>query len=102
MTTFRFLFVYSITVFIAAPLEAAESSGYLVCVSNERDGTVTVIDGPTQSKLASIPVGKRPRGIHAAPDGRTLFVAVSGTPISGPPALDKNGNPILKKGSEDD
>jgi YVTN family beta-propeller protein len=57
---------------------------FLVCVSNERSGDVTIIDGSSQQVLATIPVGKRPRGIHASPDGKTLFVAVSGSPISGP------------------
>jgi YVTN family beta-propeller protein len=56
-----------------------------ICVSNERSGTVTVIDGATRSTLATIRLGKRPRGIHAAPDGRTLYVALSGSPIAGPP-----------------
>src|SRR5437870_1319072 len=79
-----------------------QPGGLLVCVSNERGGTVTLIDGSSQQLVATVPVGKRPRGIHASPDGKTLFVAVSGTPISGPPALDKNGNPILKKGGDDD
>src|SRR3954454_3675212 len=81
---------------------ANSSASYLVCVSNERGGTVTLVDGASQEIVSTIPVGKRPRGIHASPDGRTLFVAVSGTPISGPPALDKSGNPILKKGGDDD
>jgi YVTN family beta-propeller protein len=82
--------------------EGPASENYLVCVSNERGGTVTILDSRSQENIATIPVGKRPRGIHASPDGKTLFVAVSGTPISGPPALDKNGNPIFKKGGDDD
>jgi YVTN family beta-propeller protein len=71
----------SLTAFAAL---AAEPSGFLVCVSNERSDDVTLINGSTQQVLATIPVGKRPRGIHASPDGKTLFVAVSGSPISGP------------------
>ena len=39
-------------------------------------GDVTLIDGATQQVVATIPVGKRPRGIHASPDGRTLYVAL--------------------------
>jgi hypothetical protein len=38
----------------------------------------------------------------ASPDGKTIYVALSGTPISGPPQLDANGNPILHKGGDDD
>lgn len=68
----------------ASAVVAAEPSGFLVCVSNERSDDVTIIDGSSQQVLATIPVGKRPRGIHASSDGKTLFVAVSGSPISGP------------------
>src|SRR6185312_11137039 len=70
--------------FAALTTFAAEPSDYLVCVSNERSDDITIIDGASQKVLATIPVGKRPRGIHAAPDGKTLFVALSGSPISGP------------------
>ncbi len=51
---------------------------------------------------ATIPVGKRPRGIHASPDGKTVYVALSGTPIAAPPQLDAKGNPIFQKGKDDD
>src|SRR3978361_1763172 len=81
---------------------SAEQAGYLICVSNEKGGEITLIDGTTRQVVATIPVGKRPRGIHASPDGRTLYVALSGRPIEGPPQLDANGNPILHKGDDDD
>jgi len=80
----------------------AQPSAYEIFVSNERSGDVTVIDGTTLQPVATIPIGKRPRGIHASPDGRTIYVAVSGTPISAPPALDAHGNPIFLKGHDDD
>src|SRR5436190_15037139 len=75
---------------------------YHVYVTNEKGGDVTVIDGATREVVATIPVGKRPRGIRVSPDGKTLLVAVSGTPISAPPQLDAKGNPIFKKGKDDD
>ncbi|MGC1519899.1 MAG: beta-propeller fold lactonase family protein [Steroidobacteraceae bacterium] len=75
---------------------------YLVYVSNERSGDVTIIDGVGRQVLATIPVGKRPRGIHASPDGRTVYVALSGTPIAAPPQLDAKGNPIFQRGKDDD
>ena len=81
---------------------AATSSAYLIFVSNEKSGDVTVINGSTFKVQATIPVGKRPRGIHASPDGKTVYVALSGTPIEGPPQLDAQGNPILKKRKDDD
>lgn len=75
---------------------------YTICVSNERSGDITVIDGSDWNVVATIAAGKRPRGIIASPDGQTVYVALSGTPISGPPALDAQGNPILHKGGDDD
>jgi YVTN family beta-propeller protein len=75
---------------------------YQIFVSNERSGTVTVIDGSDFHIIATIPVGKRPRGIHASPDGRRVYVALSGTPIEAPPQLDSHGNPIFKRGGDDD
>src|SRR4029077_15530905 len=38
----------------------------------------------TNEVIATIPLGKRPRGIHASPDGKTIYVALSGSPIAGP------------------
>jgi YVTN family beta-propeller protein len=86
----------------ALPPMARAAGSFLVCVSNERGGDVTLIDGATRQVIASIPVGKRPRGLHPSPDGKLLYVALSGSPISGPPQLDAQGNPILKKGDDDD
>jgi YVTN family beta-propeller protein len=85
----------------ALPREASAAS-YQIVVSNERSNDVTVINGADYSVLATIPVGKRPRGIHASPDGKLVYVALSGTPISAPPQLDAHGNPIFKRGGDDD
>jgi YVTN family beta-propeller protein len=77
---------------------------YQIYISNERSGDVTVIGSADLKVIATIPVGKRPRGIHASPDGKTVFVALSGTPIEAPPPLDANGNPVFtrRKSSDDD
>ncbi len=56
-----------------------------VYVSNERSGDLGVIDGATHRWIGSVRLGKRPRGLHASRDGRWLYVALSGSPISGPP-----------------
>ena len=77
---------------------AAAAQNYQVWVSNEKSGDVTIIDGGTMKVVGTMPVGKRPRGIHASPDGRTVYVALSGTPIEAPPQLDAAGNPIFTKG----
>ena len=34
--------------------------------------------------MPPFPLGKRPRGIHASPDHKTIYVALSGSPIAGP------------------
>jgi len=80
----------------------ASAASYQLVVSNERSNDVTVISGANYSVLATIPVGKRPRGIHGSPDGKLVYVALSGTPIAAPPQLDAHGNPIFKRGGDDD
>ena len=62
----------------------AESNGPRVYVTDEVAGGLTVIDTGTAKAVATIKLGKRPRGIHASPDRKTLYIALSGTPISGP------------------
>jgi YVTN family beta-propeller protein len=54
-------------------------------VSNEDDGTVTVIDTQRLAAIATIAVGKRPRGLVLSHDGASLYVAVSGQPKCPPP-----------------
>jgi YVTN family beta-propeller protein len=84
------------------PLTVQAGQNYQIYVSNEKSGDVTVINGGDNRVLGTIPVGKRPRGIHASPDGKTVYVALSGTPIAAPPQLDAKGNPIFQKGKDDD
>jgi YVTN family beta-propeller protein len=81
-----------------------QAATYHVYVTNERSGDVTVINGSDFSVAATIPVGKRPRGIHVSPDGKHVYIALSGTPIEAPPQIDAHGNPIFdkKKGGDDD
>jgi YVTN family beta-propeller protein len=62
----------------------AESSAFRIYVSNEVSGDMTIIDSATSNVIATVPLGKRPRGIHASPDRKTIFVAMSGSPIAGP------------------
>src|SRR5205809_2047131 len=89
------LFVFYILI-ASATIARAGSPSYLVFVSNERSGDVTVIDGATDSVAGSFPVGKRPRGIHATPDGRRVFVTLSGSPRMAP-GLDENRAPADKR-----
>jgi len=73
----------------------AEAQNYFVYVSNERSGDVTVIDGTTDAVVATFKVGKRPRGIHATPDGQRVFVTLSGSPRMAP-GVDENRAPADK------
>jgi len=58
-------------------------------VSNEDDGTVTVIDADRGVAIVTIAVGRRPRGLALSPDGKLLYVAVSGLPKCPPPITDE-------------
>jgi YVTN family beta-propeller protein len=85
-----------------SPLTGQAGQNYQIYVSDEKSGDVTVINGSDNQVLGTIPVGKRPRGIHASPDGKTVYVALTGTPIAAPPQLDAKGNPIFQKTKDDD
>src|SRR5271163_2103240 len=64
-----------------APAETSEPRIY---VTNEVSGDLSVIDSGNYNLLANVPLGKRPRGIHPSPDHKTIYVALSGSPIAGP------------------
>jgi len=80
----------------------SRAGGYQIFVSNEKSDNVTVINGSDFTVTATIPVGKRPRGLQSSPDGKTVYVALSGTPVKAPPQLDAKGNPIFTSGKKDD
>jgi YVTN family beta-propeller protein len=61
----------------------AAEVGYYVYVTNEDTGDLTVIDGLSNLTLATVTVGKRPRGVQVSPDGKTVYVALSGSPRAG-------------------
>jgi YVTN family beta-propeller protein len=72
--------------------EVKSPSSYRVYVTNERSGDLSVIDGESYEVVATIPLGKRPRGIHASPDRQFIYVALSGSPIA-PPGVDESTLP---------
>lgn len=74
-------------------------SGYRVFVTNETTGDLSIIDGSTLEVIATIPLGKRPRGIHASPDGKTIYVALSGSPQA-PPGVDESTLPPPDKSAD--
>jgi YVTN family beta-propeller protein len=55
-----------------------------VYVTNETGGDLSIIDTSTNAVVATIMLGKRPRGIVASPDRTLLYVALSGSAIGGP------------------
>lgn len=62
----------------------AGQHGPLLFVSNEIEGTVSVIDTAAREVVNTIQVGKRPRGIRSNEEGSKVFVALSGSPMGGP------------------
>ena len=56
-------------------------SAYRIYVTNESSGDLSVIDAANHEVVATLPLGKRPRGIHASPDRRTIYVALSGSSL---------------------
>jgi|SRR5882672_1732399 len=68
------------------PIGACAERAY---VSNEDGETVTVIDAAKSEAVATIAVGKRPRGLKLNKDGSRLYVAVSGLPKCPPSVPDE-------------
>ena len=58
-------------------LYSPQNTSELVFITNERDGTISIVDAARDTVIGQITVGGRPRGIRVSPDQRTLFVAVS-------------------------
>jgi YVTN family beta-propeller protein len=77
----------------------ATPGAYNVYVTNEQSGDLTVIDGATNAVTATIPLGKRPRGVRVSPDGRTLYIALSGSPVAGP-GVDESKLPPADKSAD--
>jgi YVTN family beta-propeller protein len=63
---------------------AVEGSAGQLFVTNEQSGDLSVIDLATERVVATVPLGKRPRGLTLSPDRSLLYVALSGSPIAGP------------------
>ena len=80
---------------------AAPPAGDLAYVTNEDSQELTVIDTRTDSAVASIPVGTRPRGVRIAPDGKTVFVALSGSPKCPPTMSDEECEKLTTDKSKD-
>jgi YVTN family beta-propeller protein len=62
----------------------SEGAQYAVYVSCEISGDLSVVDPAVATVVSKVHLGKRPRGIHASPDGRFLYIALSGSPPDAP------------------
>ena len=78
---------------------AQSASSYRIYVTNELSGDLSIIDGQTRGVIATVPLGKRPRGLQASPDGKRLYIALSGSPIAGP-GVDESTLPPADKSAD--
>ena len=61
----------------------------LVYVTNEDDGTISIISPLTQRVIGEIDVGTRPRGVEVDASGEFVYVALSGSPKCPPTMPDE-------------
>jgi YVTN family beta-propeller protein len=80
---------------------AAASPGYLAYVTNEDSNELTIIDTGSDSVVATVAVGTRPRGVKVTPDGKTVFVALSGSPKCPPTMPDEECEKLKVDKSKD-
>jgi len=74
-------------------------SGPRAYVTNENSGDLTIIDAGARQVVGRVALGKRPRGIVASPDGRLLYIALSGSPVGGP-GVDESSLPPADKAAD--
>src|SRR5438477_5473684 len=89
-----------LTLPLLALLSACGPSGpaYRVYISNEGSGDLSIID-PSKMEAQTVPIGKRARGIHPSPDGKLIYVALSGSPFA-PPGVDESTLPPPDKSAD--
>jgi len=75
-----FLMIVATRLAIAGPV----SSGRHIWVSAEDAGEVVAIDPAQGEAVIRVKVGRRPRGVKLSPDGKLLYVTVTGTPKPDP------------------
>lgn len=91
----------------AAPADGAAATptgtpgGEVAYVSNEGSGEISIIDVATDSVVGTIAVGTRPRGVRVTPDGRLVYVALSGSPRCPPTMPDEECERMTADKSKD-
>src|SRR5438309_10200924 len=88
-----------ISLLLAACGSKPPGSSYRVYVTNEASGDLTIIDPVKMEALATVPLGKRARGLHPTGDNKLLFVALSGSPLA-PPGIDESTLPPPDKSAD--
>jgi YVTN family beta-propeller protein len=68
-------------------------------VTNEMSGDLSIIDFDGRRTIGRVALGRRPRGIVASPDGRLLYIALSGSPVGGP-GVDESTLPPADKAAD--
>jgi YVTN family beta-propeller protein len=53
---------------------AVDPGSHTVYVTNDDDGTMSVIDASTRTVTATVPVGKHPGGVAVDPGTHTVYV----------------------------
>jgi YVTN family beta-propeller protein len=77
------------------------AAGELAYVTNEDSQELSVIDTRSDSVVATIPVGTRPRGVRVSKDGKTVYVALSGSPKCPPTMSDEECEKLKADKSKD-
>src|SRR6476660_4894478 len=95
-TSYLILYVTALTTLVGCS-EAPRKN--VLYVTNERAGTLTMIDVDRQEAFGTITLGKRPRGIVANKEKTRVYVALSGSPIAGP-GVDESTLPPPDKGAD--
>lgn len=86
LPTLRASWLLTGVLLLGAPLCAQAGRAY---ITNEDGESVSVLDTDKAEVVATVNVGKRPRGMKLSRDGRQLFVAVSGLPKCPPSVPDE-------------
>ncbi|MEZ5355474.1 MAG: beta-propeller fold lactonase family protein [Bryobacteraceae bacterium] len=82
-----------------APEAEKPRGDHRIYVTNEASGELSVIDSAGYEVVKTLPLGKRPRGIRPSPDGKLIYVALSGSPFA-PPGVDESTLPPPDRGAD--
>src|ERR687898_445125 len=82
-------------------ISGGPTSGEPAYVTNEGSGELTIIEPSNDSVVGTITVGTRPRGIRLSEDGRTVYVALSGSPRCPPTMPDEECEKLKADKSKD-